>query len=401
MESFTEDHSKALLAKEWLVKVDLQTATPYLFKFTCSSVDLTACILVTDTKTAWAEVLTSNQFSRRWRMCNKLSISPHPDPDEEESWRDRHLTLLGRAHSLGGFQELTLEVPKPALGDLALELECSNWKWRWEPTFLGPKLSAEIISKHLIMPLISVNHLAFSSSDVLGDLAPGDLEKATDKVGRTARRTVDTHIRNALSRPRVATALRRMTAMFNFLPELPAIITDAGTPDLRVPMARIPSPKIKVRDSEHKPNIYSPWAEQSLIQDYDMEPPQEPTPPKIPQQEDSATESESEGAAPKQRTVLASPTPSHQLRASGQPPSASLSKDASPALPGRSRSRTEAPVSECDSSLVRPNKKLKHPEGSDDDDSEEERKRRAATIKSGAAAKRGTRQPLKRGGKRF
>ncbi|KAG2060825.1 hypothetical protein BDR06DRAFT_993108 [Suillus hirtellus] len=389
MESFTEDHSKALLAKEWLVKVDSQTSTPYLFKFFCSSVDLIACVLVTDTKAAWAEVLTSNQFARRWRTCNKLSISPLPDTNEEESWRDHHLALIGRAHSLGGFLGLTLELEKPASGDLALQLECNNWKWRWEPTFLGPRLSAEIISKHLIMPLISVNHLAFSSSDVLGDLAPGDLEKATDKVGRTARRTLDTHIKNALSRPRVATTLQRMTAMFNFLPELPAIITDAGISDLRALTAdQISSPKITVRDTEHKPH------------DYDMTPLQEPTPPKLPQQEDSATESESEGAAPKQRTLLTSPTPSHQLRVSERPPSASLSKDSSPALPGRSRSRTEAPASESDPSLVRPNKKLK-PQGSDDDDSEEERKRHAAAIKSGAAAKRGTRQPLKRGGKRF
>lgn len=322
-------------------------------------------------------------------MCNRLSISPLPNTDNEDSWRERHLTLLGRAHSLGGFLGLTLELEKPTLGDLALELECNNWKWRWEPAVLGPKLSAEIISKHLIMPLISVNHLAFSSSGVLGDLAPGDLEKATDKVGRTARRTVDTHIRNALSKPRVATTLRRMTAMFNFLPELPAIITDAGNPALRVPTAdRISSPEPKARDPEPKPH------------DHDMEPLQESTPPKMPQQEDSTTESETEGAAPKQRILLA---PNHQLRFSGQPPSTSLSKDASPALPGRSRSRswTEAPASESDSSLVRPNKKLKHPEGSDDDDSEEERKRRAAAIKSGAAAKRGTRQPLKRGGKRF
>ncbi|KAG1779186.1 hypothetical protein EV702DRAFT_1178682 [Suillus placidus] len=388
MESFIEDQSKALLAKEWLVKVDSQTSTPYLFKFSCSSVDLTACILITDTKTAWAEVLTSNQFARRWRMCNKLCISPLPDSDEEESWRDRHLTLLGRAHSLGGFLELTLDLAKPTLGDLALELECNDWKWRWEPTFLGPKVSAEIISKHLIMPLISVNHLAFSSSDVLGDLAPGDLEKAIDKVGRTARRTVDTHIRNALSKPRVATTLRRMTAMFNFLPELPTIITDAGTPDLRAPTAdKFPSPKITARDPEHKPHV-------GFLD-------RRSTHYELSKEEDSSTESESGGAAPKQRTLLASSTPSHQLRVSGQPPSASLSKDASPALPGRSRSQTEAPASESDSSLVRPNKKLKHPEGSDNDDSEEERKRRAAAIKSGAAAKRGTRQPLKRGGKRF
>jgi hypothetical protein len=49
-------------------------------------------------------------------MCNKLSISPLPDTDEEESWRDRHLTLLGCAHSLGGFLELTLELEKPTFG---------------------------------------------------------------------------------------------------------------------------------------------------------------------------------------------------------------------------------------------------------------------------------------------
>lgn len=44
--------------------------------------------------------------------------------------------------------------------------------------------------------------------------------QAVDKVGRTARRTVDTHIKNAISKPRVATTLRRMTAMFNFISDL-------------------------------------------------------------------------------------------------------------------------------------------------------------------------------------
>lgn len=44
--------------------------------------------------------------------------------------------------------------------------------------------------------------------------------QAVDKIGRTARRTVDTHVRHAVSRPRAATTLRRMTAMFNFTPDL-------------------------------------------------------------------------------------------------------------------------------------------------------------------------------------
>ena len=63
--------------------------------------------------------------------------------------------------------------------DFSFLLECNAFKWRWETIFVGHKVSADILSKHLIMPLISVNHLAFSSPDVVGDLPPTDLEKVT------------------------------------------------------------------------------------------------------------------------------------------------------------------------------------------------------------------------------
>ncbi|KAI5980605.1 hypothetical protein EDD15DRAFT_884774 [Pisolithus albus] len=76
MEDFSEEHSKLLLSKEWLVKVDAQTSKPYLFKFYSSSVDLTCCFVITDTKKTWAEVLNSNQFARRWRECNERISSP-------------------------------------------------------------------------------------------------------------------------------------------------------------------------------------------------------------------------------------------------------------------------------------------------------------------------------------
>ena len=113
-------------------------------------------------------------------------------------------------------------------------MECDAFKWRWETIFVGYKVSADVLSKHLIMPLICVNHLSFSSTDVVGDLSPSDLEKVTsfksfvsqyrfhdhsqtvDKVARTARRTLDTHVKNALSKPRLATTMRRITAVFNF-----------------------------------------------------------------------------------------------------------------------------------------------------------------------------------------
>lgn len=42
---------------------------------------------------------------------------------------------------------------------------------------MGHKLSSEIISKHLIFPLISLNHMIFSSTEVVGELSDADVEK--------------------------------------------------------------------------------------------------------------------------------------------------------------------------------------------------------------------------------
>lgn len=40
--------------------------------------------------------------------------------------------------------------------------------------------------------------------------------QAVDKVAKTGRRAHDVHVRQIVSRPRVATTLARLTAMFNF-----------------------------------------------------------------------------------------------------------------------------------------------------------------------------------------
>lgn len=38
-------------------------------------------------------------------------------------------------------------------------------------------MSADILSKQLILPLISVTHLAFSSADPVNEMSEADLEK--------------------------------------------------------------------------------------------------------------------------------------------------------------------------------------------------------------------------------
>lgn len=190
--------------------------------------------MITDTKSVWAEVLSSNQISRRWHDVNLNSAPLHStkQTDGDQEWRKQVLQLLSDGHTFGGMDELSFEVADTHYSDFAFELQGDTFKWRWETFLLGPRLSAEVLSQHLIFPLISTVHLAFASVDPVSKLSDSDLEKAVDKVGRTARRTLGTHTRNAVGRPRVSTTLRRMTALLNFDLSLPCIVSDAEKPKL-------------------------------------------------------------------------------------------------------------------------------------------------------------------------
>ncbi|KAI5982267.1 hypothetical protein EDD15DRAFT_2325177 [Pisolithus albus] len=399
MEDFSEEHSKLLLSKEWLVKVDAQTSKPYLFKFYSSSVDLTCCFVITDTKKTWAEVLNSNQFARRWRECNERISSPFPDDDAEEAWRTRNLEMLSRAHTLGTVSDLSFELAESKKADLAFELGCDTFKWRWDTIFVGHKASADILSQHLIMPLISVNHLAFSTPDVVGDLGAEDLEKAIDKIGRTARRTVDTHIKNALSKPRLATSLRRMTAVFNFISDLPKITTAIEATPLQ---PRELTPRLSAQtEPSRSTGDYVTHNTTDIRGDLKSEGKHIRVQSPITADVDmgSATESESDRhpstlGSRQSRDKSPVATSQHSLTIPSKAPS--------PVPSGaQSRTATKLPLSsDTDSSPHRPAKKSR-PSPASDEDSEEERKKLAAQIKSGAASIRGTRQPLRRGGRRF
>ena len=120
---------------------------------------------------------------------------------------------------------------------------------------------------------------------------------------------------------------------------------------------------------------------------------------------DSSTESEEEGpliAPAKPGTHEFHPTANSE-HAESLSQSANVSKGTSPAPSGaQSRSVSNlTPSSDADSSPVRPAKKAKPSTSSSSEDSEEERKKLVDKIRSGAAPKRGARQPLRRGGKRF
>ncbi|KAJ7650367.1 hypothetical protein FB45DRAFT_819589 [Roridomyces roridus] len=392
MELFSQDHSKLLLGKEWLAKNT--DSTPYLFKCYFSTVDLSCFIMMTDTKTVWTEVLNSKQFARRWRACN-LGGPDFVREDEEDEWRLNNLQLLSTAHTLGGMEEFTFDCIESNYADLGVELECETFKWRWEVAKEGARLSAELISKHLVLPLISLNHLAFSSA--VGESSETDLEKAVDKLGRTTRRSVDTHIKKAMAKPRVATALRRITAMFNSIPELPPILVTVETPELV--LQQVPA---HTRELSPPP---PPAKIKSVSPDPIVIPSKQPSPPvpQNPDPEDSATEDSSEDEAPScsrerqgsSRSVILSLAASES-----KTPDSSKSHGRGPRRPPKPLRRAKSPDS--DSSPIRPVKKAKAPAPSSDEDSEAERKRHLAKVTSGAGgAKRGAKQPIKRGGKRF
>jgi hypothetical protein len=68
-------------------------------------------------------------------------------------------------------------VPLITCQDFAFELQSSHFKWRWESNFAGYRSSAEILSKQLILPLISVAHISLSSPDAVSSMTDADVEK--------------------------------------------------------------------------------------------------------------------------------------------------------------------------------------------------------------------------------
>jgi hypothetical protein len=63
--------------------------------------------------------------------------------------------------------------------DLAIDLHGDSFRWRWETFSIGPKQSADVLSKHLMIPLLSTAYLAFISSDAISEISGSDLEKVS------------------------------------------------------------------------------------------------------------------------------------------------------------------------------------------------------------------------------
>ncbi|KAI9511844.1 hypothetical protein F5148DRAFT_203203 [Russula earlei] len=257
MEEFTEDHSERLRSKEWLVKVDDETSVAYLMKVHPSFADQTCVFLITDTKAVWVEVLSSRKLSRRWSALNTDGDRSCLSHFEEDRWLNRALQYLVDTHSPNVLEALSFAVSGSRYSDLAIDLGGESFKWRWETFSIGPKQSADVLSKQLMMPLFSIAYLALTKTR-FSEISHSDLEEVVDRIGQDARRSVST----VFSSPRTCTIFRRLSALFASSDNPPAILDHFEEPELTLPSVD------SAAGSERIPTLHTPSVDLQLSQSF-------------------------------------------------------------------------------------------------------------------------------------
>lgn len=403
MESFTDEHSNILVTKEWLVKVDPSLSIPYLIKYGNNADDSQQFIFVTDMKTVWAEVLTEKHVLRRWRDCN-----PSLPITASDNVFSQLCKLLSSAHTSGGITDANFEIVDSKDADLAFNLDFDDFKWRWDTYLLGPKTSAEILSRHLIIPLISLSHITFNSADSLSELDEADLEKTVDKVCRSARRSIDTHVKQTIARPRLTTTLQRISALFGLSPELPSIVSEPNQTDLNTDFLIL---KSSLRASIPHEQEYA----LQVVSETNPSPQHHPEEPEkdIKSVEKADDKSKEEIAAESSVTESDEEELDEDDGFSLLPPTENLNGQPSLEDNISSKQRSNSPVSgpsiinsDPDTSPPQKRAKTKVMTTSTDSDSDSEEQGKNTHIPSGNSrggktSGRGVRQPIKRGVRRF
>ncbi|KAH8831248.1 hypothetical protein DL96DRAFT_1587037 [Flagelloscypha sp. PMI_526] len=386
-------HLALLHILQWVVIflsfVSVGPMLDYCQKFHHFGTENKVAFIMTDTKTCWGEVLNLHQISVRWKACN-----PNAQPvafHEDQAWAESIIILLSHAHTLGAFIQASIDVQDSTYSDLQTTLSYDTFTWSWHLSSLGSKISSELLSKHLIIPLINLNHLAFVSTTLPNQLSSEDLQNNIDKIGRTAKRALGTHIKNALAKPQIATGLARFTSLVQGHPETTCIKLSLDSPELELPEARpiqasVPS-QSATATAEKGTEPFVPVEDEAMPE----------APPLPSSSKPNASDSDSDSDV--------EPLFQDEEEMSGGVPSKSTKAPQTADVPMDAQSDDESPKSPT-RKLVKRNRS---DFGSDEEyhgGSEEKEKKRAPSEKPKAKptnepVKRGTRQPLKRGGKRF
>jgi len=218
-----KDHSRELLEQPWLVQTDVLSSTSYLLKFYVSFEDMSCSLLMTDGQSVWSESLSGNQLTSRARACNSTGFAigssqsqldqshlenPYVNEDEGRLWLLKVLKKLAALYaSQSAFEEIEFSVNDSFNADWEVETSSSDISWRWDIIAQQPKQSVDIISKYLILPLISLTGLAFSGPTPLSTLLDNEPDSFKDTGDPLA---------NCFSSPRAVTAVRRVAQILKF-----------------------------------------------------------------------------------------------------------------------------------------------------------------------------------------
>ncbi|KAG9105826.1 hypothetical protein FRC07_009092, partial [Ceratobasidium sp. 392] len=209
---------KRLLRVPWLPFADKETKTNYLLKFFASPEDVACWVLITDTRRVWAEVLQGRHISRRADQLDPptTDLTWKRTEKQERRFRRNWLESLHAAHCLSKLDEVEIEVGVGTeYADLSIKITTPNITWCWNGFALGLSKSAEIVSEHLVKPLMTVTSVALGAQEAPRDMSAEDVQKCMDKTGKTARAAQHTHIKALFMKPFVACGVPRVTGIMD------------------------------------------------------------------------------------------------------------------------------------------------------------------------------------------
>ncbi|QRV98105.1 Cellulase (glycosyl hydrolase family 5 protein) [Ceratobasidium sp. AG-Ba] len=161
-------------------------------------------------QTPVASGLKGRHISRR---ADQLQPAEQPRSERQERrFRRLWLDSLHLAHHLTKVEDFEVEVEEGGLqSDLSVKIITPDLTWCWHGFALRPSHAADVLSAHLVRPMMTVMSVALAASEAPRDMEPEDIEKQIDKTGKTARATQHTHIRALFVKPFVACGLTRIT----------------------------------------------------------------------------------------------------------------------------------------------------------------------------------------------
>jgi len=92
--------------------------------------------------------------------------------------------------------------------DLEVNLKLGSYRWRWETMSAG-RMGADILSRHLIIPMITLNEFALKSPQSPSTMDDNTWTKHLDVVAKTSRVINSVHV--LFRKPRVSTSLCRIS----------------------------------------------------------------------------------------------------------------------------------------------------------------------------------------------